>query len=526
MTAACAGSTLPCHRRPGHRRTTLARLLCCASLSSVPLYAHAELQTAVHDLGIDGVLTASDNAMQAPPGQESGELLLTVTPHVRASWQGDGLQVDLNASASVHAETGGSRPRRRNRLALDLSSGFKATLVERLLTLDGELRMRDAPSDPYQPVFRDAASIDRRTEVLARLSPQFTLLLDQDSTLRATSDLTLVDNAAGSGARRTTHTSNVRYDRDPRPTGLLLELSRTDSDTDETSGDGRYHLTSARAGGSLLVAEGLRVEASIGHDQGGSQRGAISRSAFGLGLRWVPGPRSLLDAVIERRFFGIGGSVELRHRLPWLALNLRLSRKPGVVPIALDSAPQAGDLRVLLDSMLTTREPDPAQRRTRVDELIDQRGLEPGTADPIDQVANYPQLQTRLDAGAALLRRRSTLSLGVYAQSARAIDFGGPVAPTANLADTRQYGVSAQFSHLLTPQLSATVSVNWSRVDGIGARSGNTSEQHSLRAHLQQQLAPGTTLLTGVERRQFETNVAGRSGFTENRIFAGISHRF
>lgn len=509
-------------RRTGNARST-GPVLCCVSLLFASIAVKAQPRPV--ELAIDAEIGASDNGNLARTGQETGDVSLTVRPRIIASLQGSRLEADLKAAAEIYTNTEGVQRTGRNPLSMELRGSFKAVLLEPGLTLDGEVQLRDTKTDAFAPTVQGSNNVERRTETLYRLSPELDLPLSPDSNLLARSNLSQVDNGAGAGARRNGHESLIRYESRPLPIGGSLELSRSDSDAPDLP-DSRYSLTTVRARASMLASDELLLDATVGHDAVDTSGGGISQALYGIGARWTPGPRTFVDAGLERSYYGTGGRMSIKHRMPWMALSLRFSRKPGATPAVLSGESRPGNLQVLLDNVLTTRVPDPEQRQEQVVDLLDHRGFDPRLQDTTDQVAAYPQLQTRLEASVLLLGRRSSASLNLYAQTSQQLNAGFSLAGAAITADSRQRGGTVQITHLLTPQMSANVTMQWSKISGLAARMGDSSEQRNYRVTLQQQIAPRTNLVTGVERRLFSSTVASQSGFNENRVFVGISHRF
>lgn len=83
-----------------------------------------------------------------------------------------------------------------------------------------------------------------------------------------------------------------------------------------------------------------------------------------------------------------------------------------------------------------------------------------------------------------------------------------------------------QFNRRLTPHLSANLLARWSRIDGLGTRDGDTSEQRSLRLSVLQEISPRTGVSAGVQHTRFTTTVAGRHPYDATLAFIGMSHRF
>jgi uncharacterized protein (PEP-CTERM system associated) len=189
---------------------------------------------------------------------------------------------------------------------------------------------------------------------------------------------------------------------------------------------------------------------------------------------------------------------------------------------------QGSDLRSLLDGILTTRYPDPTIRAGLVNSLVTDRGLDTRQNNPVDVVAEYPQLLTAGRASLAFLGSRNTASLTLFKQTQRQlVRDGDPLsAAVAATADSRQVGGSFQFTRRLTPQMSADALVRWSKIEGIGVREGDVSEDKALRLSLMRNLSPRTSVSAGYQHNRFTTTVSGQNPYRANLVFVGMSHRF
>ena len=471
---------------------------------------------------VDGVAAVSNNGAQAPAEQANTEVILSLRPRFSGHWRGNALDVDVEAALTVHTDIDSGQG---HEVSPDVRAAFKARLIESALTLDGSAQWRPVRADPYTSSLDPASQPDRRIERLYRLSPQAELALGPDSSLLARADWTVIDNASGNGARRSTGQTLVRLARRPVPLGAALELTRIDSDAPDLPAS-RYDLSSLRLRSTYQWDQELEAELMLGRDVGHDASGRLERPLYGLGLRWVPGPRTAVGASLERRFFGYAGVIKLQHRMPWLAVALLLSRQPVVAPAALGSEIRTGDLRALLDGMLSTRHPDPVERQGQVIEAIDRRAIDVRLPDPTDAVAAYAQLQTRLEASTLLLGRRHALALNLYAQTVRQLALGGLLPLGVATGDSRQVGGMAQLSYRMAPQLTAIAAVQWARITGLAARTGDSSDDRAYRVSLQRQLTPSTAAVIGTEHRRFRTTVGADASFRETRVFCGISHRF
>jgi uncharacterized protein (PEP-CTERM system associated) len=188
--------------------------------------------------------------------------------------------------------------------------------------------------------------------------------------------------------------------------------------------------------------------------------------------------------------------------------------------VASSLALAGGGIRSYLDSILTTRVPDPSQRSALVDSLVTSRGLDAATGEATDIVANYPQLQTSLEAHLTLLGRRDTVSASAYLQTARQLTHDGDPLSAAvpAVADSRQRGGAIAWNRRL--------GARWSRIDGLAALSGDASRESVYQLKLVRTLSPRTTANAGVQHASFSTTLANQPSYRATTVFIGLAHRF
>ena len=523
-----------------HAPRPLARVnafVWAAALASAPLSLHAQVTPPVATppvatptvvtptvVTVDASLTASNNGALSAPGLERNEFLASIRPKLAISRRGAGFELDLEAAATLLGYANGTQ---RSGVLPDARAALKATVVERLLYLDAAARVRQAEVDPFGARADDATGANRRTEGSYRVSPYIEREFSPHTSLLARHDATLTTNGAGASTRLVSNRSLIRLERKPLPLGAAVELSRLDN---ESSGfaDSRFTLDTARLRGSIAIADQLVLGATAGAERSRLLLTDHTDSLYGVGVYWSPGPRTELAANLEQRFFGRGGELAFRHRTPFLSLALGMSRLPVMASTAFGVLGQGADLRSFLDAILTTRYSDPGVRGELVNTLVTSRGLDTRLTNPIDLVADYPQLQTAANATLVLLGTRNTASLTLYTQTVRQITRDGdPFASSITAtADSRQLGAAFQFNRRLTPQLSAEVAARWSRITGLAARTGDISDAKTYRLSLTQNLSPRTGVSAGVQQNRFTSTVSGNNSYDATLVVVGMSHRF
>jgi uncharacterized protein (PEP-CTERM system associated) len=495
--------------------------LACAALIAAPAALQAQTATPPASLTLAGSVGASDNGGLSPAGRERSELITSIQPRLAMARRGAMLDLDLQAGVNLLSFANGTQ---RSGLLPDVRASARATLVEHLLHVEGFARVRQSEADPFGAREEGMAAANRRTEGLYQVSPSLEHDFSSRASLTARHTALLMTHAAGADARYVSQCSALQLEHRPAPVGAALELSREEAET-QGFALSRFTLASARLRASLQLHDELVLDAFAGRERSQLLLSDRTDPLRGVSLRWTPGPRTEASATFEHRFFGQGGALAVRHRMPFLSLEFAASRQPVVSSVSLGVAQRRQDLRGLLDAILTTRYPDPAVRSGVVTGVMASRGLDGELQGPVDVTAEYPQLQSDVHATGVLLGARNMASLTLYLQSRRRIMRLGDLPSAAN-ADSRQAGASFQFSRRLGPQLSAEAAVRWSRVSGLALREGESSDARAIRLTLTQHLSLRTDASAGVQHDRFTTTAAGQAPYAATLGFVGLQHRF
>ena len=473
---------------------------------------------------LEATVSGTDNGALGAPGQERRDVIGSLRPRMVLDHRGAGLEYQLDAAATLlgyanGTQTGGVLP--------DVHGSMKATVVERLFFVDASARIFRSVVDPFGARADDTTGANRRTQSNYRISPFLQRDLSPTTSILARHEANVTINAAGEGSRLVTEQTLLRLERQPVPFGASAELSRLRS---ESSGpaDSSFTLSTARARATAaLPGRDVVLGVSVGADRSEFLLSRNDDAFYGVNAQWRPSPRTDLAASVERRFFGVGGEFSFRHRMPFMSMSITARRLPTMSTASLGVVAQGTDIRGFLDAILTTRYPDPTVRGNLVEGIVSSGGLQSRLPDAVDIVSQYPQLQSSFEATWVLLGRRNTASVKLYGLTARQLTRDGdPLGAIVANSDSHQRGGSAQLSHRLTPELSADLVVERSRIEGLGAREGEVSDQRSERLSLTQQLSPRTGVSAGVQRTRFTTTAAGQHAYDATLFFVGMKHRF
>jgi uncharacterized protein (PEP-CTERM system associated) len=470
------------------------------------------------EFGLQSSLTATDNGGGDPRGLERSDLLFSLRPSMSLLRQGSGLRLRADAGADLLTSARGTRP---GRVLPQLALDGQASLVERLVYLEAGANVRQTEVDPLAARVQGGTALNAQTTGTYRIHPYVQSDWPSGLSARAGVEMARTRVAGTQVGDLDTRRGQVRVEFKPRPLGAALEWggARTDYG-DLTVQDFRDD----RLTGTLsLNVDGDWILGVVGGRERSELAGITqTENLYGLRALWVPGPRTELAAAVDRRFFGTGGSLAMRHRTPRMSFSVIAQREP----VSATSGTGAG-LADFLDAILTTRNPDAMQRFAMVRDLAAARGLDGGFMGAAGVSGNYPQLRTGGGLQWLYLGPRTSLSLSVFGQKLVQLQrSGGSFALPPASDDTRQYGLSVGWNRRLDPVTALGASANRSRVSGLGLRDGQQTDETAVRASLLRTLSPRTTLSLGLLVRRVDSDAIGVVAFDETAAFVGLGHRF
>lgn len=470
------------------------------------------------------VLGSSNIGMQNSADAKVGAVL-TITP--RLQMQGNGPDYKLTGDVSADAvqfinSNQSSRILPRGQVQLN------TRLVDRLFFVDTELGAETSSATPFD-VSGDPTSIyNVGTTTRERISPYIDHEISSSARINARSDNLWTQGSSNSVLGNTgdsnafVQTNTVRYDLLPQPTGLRAEYNR--QTTSYKDGGSGLMLETARVSGLYAFDPTLTVGVTAGRDGARYTTNNVSNTLAGGMLRWTPTERTVLDALVERRFFGTGWNVNFTHRSPFMAVTAGVVRQASTFASRLGTLQAGGDVPALLDAILRTRIPDVAQRQLAVYDYMSRSGLSGTLTGPVDLYSRTVQLQQGMNVSLALIGVRHTVTFRVF--RTRTEDLRGASDGVRLLAsDAIQSGFTAGLNRRLTPDTSADLSLTRVQSDGIGSNAGRTSSSTVVRLGATHSLSPRTTL-SGSVRFQNGSSTLTSVNASEAAVSAGVLHRF
>jgi uncharacterized protein (PEP-CTERM system associated) len=474
---------------------------------------------------VKATATLSNNVGMQATGNTTTDTVVTVTPQAQLLANGPDYRLTGTVAADMVQYLGRSRADRvlpRGQVVLN------SRLVERLLFVDAELGADTTSSTPFDLLSDGATFYNVGTTTRERFSPYIDRELSPSSRITARTDqvwtqgrgpATLANNA---GAHVQTH--SARYDLRPEPAGLRGEFNYQNTSYNDSTAGG-LTLQTARLSALYAPDPTLTLGLTGGRDAASYTTNNVSETLRGVSMRWAPTERTSLDALLERRFFGNGWTVNFAHRSPFMAVSAGLVRQATTYAARLGVLQAGGDVATLVDSILQTRIQDPALRQVAVQDLIAKRGLPNTLTGPVDLFSRTVQLQQGANVTMALIGVRHTVTLRVF--QARTEDLRGPTEDSViGLAsDATQRGATLGLSRRLTPETTADLTFTHTKTDGLGPNLALHSSNSIVRLGATHSLSPRTTLSGAVRHQTGSSTLIGVNA-TESAVSVGMLHRF
>ena len=491
-------------------------------------------------LAVSAVVT--DNAQLASDDQKRSDVIGDVNAGVIVRSRGARVNVNGDVGLEFVGYARDSEPSRvlpRGRIDLN------AILVERALFFDGELSAVRTRSDPLAAQSDSVSTANTVSSVSLRASPYFAHEFTPLVSAGARSDTVVTRNHQdGSSGGSVPDGSTYQHDvanitRKAAPVGFSLDASHenTTYQNDDTS-----VLRTDFLQATLSAALDTDLVAGLVGGREHARYAGVSQddTTYGAMLQWHPSSRTALDLDAEHHYFGTGWNLHFRDRLPRTTVDLSLTRMASASASSFGLTGPDSDPTLLLAGLLSNRPGDTdsgtantgtssssstgTSTNQSVDQFVQARGLPTTFSQPLQITSESAQLATRAALNLIHTGPRDTLYASAWYQKATALPGAAPT-PLATTFDSRQWGGSLGLYHRLTPQVSGGAEIEWSTIEGLGARDGDSQRQVTGTLSLTQRLGPRTTLSAGL--RHFAAHVVLNSTSTttevrENQAFAGL----
>ena len=271
-----------------------------------------------------------------------------------------------------------------------------------------------------------------------------------------------------------------------------------------------------------LITPTVGLVAQVGYDyyKSGDFVPVSEGSSWSAGFEWTPSPRTRFKATAGRRFYGDTYLLDFSHRArltAWSAgysQNVTTTRSEFFVPATTSTTGY-------LDTLFSSRFPDPVARQKAVEEFIARTGLPPSLSTPINIFTTQLFLQKAWNASAGILGNRNVLIANVFKVTTEGLvgDLVLPNAPNTGI----QTGTSLQWNWRMTAQNAWNLGVAYSRNETPG--TGQIDNLAYVGMGLTRQFQPRLSGSLNYRRQQNDSNVSA-SSYTENAVFATLKLRF
>jgi len=386
----------------------------------------------------------------------------------------------------------------------------RVAVVERAFFLEGAARAAQTSINPFGARFGITNVDNTATTTEYRLSPYVEMEPTHGLHVRARSDNSETNaNGVAVDARVgrsyfARHTASI--EQDPRPFGWRLEgeSNRTRFQNEST----RLNADVARALVNYAPIDTLSFGLRGGTERNNFFPSEFSGPVYGGQLAWRPTERTALDLYGEHRFFGTAWHLNFSHRSPFIAWTLGYSRDIDTTPEALFDLPATDNVAALLDSILTTRFPNPVDRAKQVQDLINSRGLPSSIPSTLQIIEARLSRTNTVSATVAFLGVRSSLAASVYRSEIRDLLDSGSLAADDPTTNNRRVGASLAYALRLSPTVTGSLIVDYSRIDTLEpATVSGHSKQGAVRGELGMRIGPKSSLRFGAEYRKLASTL-------------------
>jgi uncharacterized protein (PEP-CTERM system associated) len=515
-------------RRPQERvanRCGRVLCVCAASVLGNAMWlgsAHAEKWSLLP--AFDTRVNWTDNSSFDGQGQTQGDTIFELIPSL--GLRGEGRRFRITGTISLDALAYLNHTRSNRVLpTVDLTANLEA--IEQYFFIEAGVVARQEADDVFAPRPNSGSDFNTVTSTQYRVVPTFQSHLGSDVDLRLKSFNSWFQVGGGTseagGAYLGEHTLTI--ERKPAPLGWTFEAERS-ATRFESSLVPSGITDSVRLGPRYAVTPNFTVGLHGGYEKTTLVVTDQEQVIYGADLQWRPSERTDLSGLWEERFFGASWHATFTHRMPRVAWTIGFSRDVETLPQSFLTLPPTNNVAGLLDSALTTRIPDAAERSRVVSELIARQGLPSSLASETTLFSQQVSIVTARSASIAFIGVRNTVALSVFSSRNDPLpdSIYSLITPAQNVI---QDGATFSASHQATPATSWNLTAGSTRVRGIGTSEGSDSTQSFARLVMSVELSAKSSAYAGARVQHFTSTTAGQPNTArEHGAFVGLSHRF
>lgn len=463
--------------------------------------------------------TLTDNVNLSGTAARS-ELTTEISPGIRLDIQGARLKTYLDYSLThVNYARGSSGSRLQN--ALNTFGTFEAVDNWAFVDFSGNISQQTISAFGTQSTSNTAINANQTEVANYRVSPYIKGQLGNIANYEAriSQAVTSADNAATFDTTNTNSSVRVTNASTFRRLGWSADVGRQQSsyDAGRTTKSDTYSL-----GLTYELTPQVRLSANAGQEANNfTSLDKQTYSTHSVGLTWQPSQRTTVSALTGKRSFGNTHNVSFEHRSArtvWRFTDSKDVSTPGEQ----NGFGTVGNVYDLFYNQLEGSGLTPAQRALRVNQLLQQYGINPNIPVVSSFLTSAASVQRSQNLSFALLGVRDTITFLLTRTESFRLDT--LVSAIDNLSDANtvtQNGFSINYSHRLTPDYSMGVVLSRQATSGSTAAQDTTLK--SLNLSLSGQVGKNTAASLGL-RHVVSDN--GANPYTENAVTGNLNVQF
>ena len=466
--------------------------------------------------------TITNNVDLSPNDQRKTDWINQITPSARF------------VETSAHTRLAGSiavpilvyaRTSENNYVAPQVSIAGTVEALDKFFFVDASVNVSQQYLTPFgaTPNNLSSATANRYTSQSYTVSPYIRGLMPNniDYELRDTSSWALANrNALGSSYD---NQLNGHLTRQASPLGWSVEVERTYLSSQDRPSE---KTAIVRTLALYQPDPSLRLSASVGYEDNQLAHTNERGVTYGLGGTWHPTDRTNVDGRWEHRFFGPAYHLDFQHHTALTFWSFNASRDITNYPAQLASLPIGGNVPGLLNALLISKIPDPAQRQQLVDQIIRNRGLPTVLQGPVTLFSEQITLVESEMATFGILGARNSILFTAFHsrnQPVRGEDLSDVADVLLNFNNSSQTGGSVIWTHDFASNLNWANSLTATRAISY-QEPRETTDQYLLSSLLTHSLSPYTSIYGGARFQVSRSEIA--RGFQEFAVYLGVSYTF
>ena len=427
----------------------------------------------------------------------------------------------------IYARTGGEN----NRAIPEVSLTGLVDALDRRFVLDSGIDLHRQFLTPLgaRPISAVTNTLNEYSSGVYHVTPIFRSYIPGTTWHYEVRDANTWTNLQGEpGALNDAYTNEAAafLSRDPTPFGGSIEYSFSRVLFKDTVSP---PLTTklARLRGDYAPDPQLRLSASLGHENNSYPFATYSDAIYGVGARWRPSERTAVDATWEHRFFGSSWLVAFDHRTPLTVWSLRSSRDVSTYPQQLATFAAGSDVNSLLNSLFSSRIPDPVARQQAIDNLIRTYGLPSNLTVPVQLYSQQARLVTDTRAVAGFLGVRNNVYFTLFRnRNQQVVQAGESAGVLLPFNDVIQSGANVVWSSRLSSIATLTGILDYLHSTGQTETQTGRTNNASASLTISTPISPLTDFHYGLRYQSTRSSESISINGEEFAVFAGIVHRF